>query len=60
MEATDGVTLGVSKQNAMNPIINKMGTSKVGAISKAQKSKIFKIAKGGPFGLFENPVCCKI
>ena len=22
--------------------------------------KVFKIVKGRPFGLFENPVCCKI
>ena len=40
---------------------NKTGTSKVGAISKAQKSAIFlNLLKGGPFRLFENPVCCKI
>ena len=39
---------------------NKTGTSKVGAISKAQKAQVFKIVKGGPFGLVENPVCCKI
>ena len=38
-----------------------MGTSKIGAISKAQKSAFFKkFVKGGPFRLFENPVCCKI
>ena len=31
-------------------------------MSKAQKAKrkVFKIVKGGPFGLFESPVCCKI
>ena len=34
--------------------------SRVGAISKAQKAQVFKIVKGGPFGLVENPVCCKI
>ena len=25
-----------------------------------KKRKVFKIVKGGPFGLFERPVCCKI
>ena len=35
--------------------MNKMGTSKVGVISKAQKA-----LRGEPFGIFENPVCCKI
>ena len=39
---------------------NKTGTSKVGAISKAQRAQFLKPVKGGPFGLFENPVCCKI
>ena len=29
---------------------NKTGTSKVGAISKAQKCKVFKIVKGDPLG----------
>ena len=33
---------------------------KSAAISKAQKGKVFKPVKGGPFGIFENPVCCKI
>ena len=45
---------------ANSQIKNKTGTSKVGAISKAKKRKVFKIVKGGPFGLFEDPVCCKI
>ena len=40
--------------------MNKMGMSKVGAISKAQKRKVFKPVKGASFGFFENPVCCKI
>ena len=38
----------------------KTGTSEVGAKSEAQKARSFKIVKGGPFGLFEIPVCCKI
>ena len=33
--------------------MNKPGTAKVGAISKAQN------LKGGPFGLFETPAGCK-
>ena len=39
---------------------NKPGTAKVGAISKAQKARSFKIVNGGPFGLCETPVGCKI
>ena len=27
---------------------------------KLKKRKVFKPVKGGRFGLFENPVCCKI
>ena len=27
---------------------------------RLKKRKVFKIVKGGPFRLFENPVCCKI
>ena len=39
----------------------KTGKFEVGAISKSQKSAFFlKFVKGGPFRLFENPVCCKI
>ena len=35
--------------------------SEVGATFKAQKAQSFKnCIRGGPFGLFENPVCCKI
>ena len=30
------------------------------AISDSQKSAVFKPVKAGPFGCFENPVCCKI
>ena len=40
---------------------NKTRTSKVGAISKAQKAQSFqKYRRGGLFELFENPDCCKI
>ena len=34
------------------PFINKTGTSKVGAISKAQKAKVFKIVKRGTLWAF--------
>ena len=27
---------------------------------RLKKRKVFKSVKGGPFGLFENPVCCTI
>ena len=27
---------------------------------RLKKRKVFKPVKGGPFGLFKNPVCCKI
>ena len=27
---------------------------------RLKKRKVFKIVKGGPFGLFENPACCSI
>ena len=39
---------------------NKTGTSKVGAISKAQKAQSFLNYKKGTFGLFGTIVCCKI
>ena len=39
---------------------NKPGTSKVGAIPKAQKARSLKLQKRGPFGSFETPVCWKI
>ena len=27
---------------------------------RLKKRKVFKVVKGGPFRIFENPVCCKI
>ena len=37
---------------------NKTGTSKVGAVSKAQKAQSFQNSKrGGPFGRFQTSVC---
>ena len=40
---------------SMHLQMNKTGTSKVGAISKAQKiSNFLKLSKGGPFGFFEK------
>ena len=39
---------------------NKTGTSKVGTISEAQEAQRIEIVLGGLFGLFENPVSCKI
>ena len=48
--------LGFSK-SAVDAMANKTGTSKIGAISKAKTAQFLK---GGPFELFENPVCCKI
>ena len=41
------------------PICNKTGTSKVGAMCKAQKVQRFQVCKN-PVGFFENPVCRKI
>ena len=27
---------------------------------RLKKLKLFEIAKGGPFGFFENPICCGV
>ena len=42
----------ICRENAVTNL-NKPGTAKVGAISKAQN------LKGGPFGLCETPAGCK-
>ena len=46
-------------------LISPIGSNKTGSLTSAlylrlKKRKVFKMWKGGPFRLFENPLCCKM
>ena len=42
------------------PIKTRRERLKSALYLRLEKLKGFKIVKGGPFGLFKNPVCCKM